>query len=135
MTAATPRSGESFASPASSNGRTITNGEFSDEERLFERIFLSLQQSSEMAIKTLPTVNGYFVAAMKTTIQQGNMDQLKAYWQLLNSKCTVALQTAETLRNRLSLIKLKEPTVRHESAFWELCHSFINVRICQTLIQ
>jgi hypothetical protein len=129
MTAATPRSGESFTSSASSNGRAITNGEFTDEERMFERIFLSLQQSSEMTIKTLPTVNGYFVAAMKTTIQQGNVDQLKAYWQLLSSKCTIALQTAETLRTRLSLIKLKEPTVRHESAFWELCHSFINVCI------
>jgi hypothetical protein len=124
MTSATPRSGESFAS---SNGRTITNGDFSDEEQLFERIFLSLQQSSEMTIKTLPTVNGYFVAAMKTTIQQGNVDQLKAYWQLLSQKCTIALQTAETLRTRLSLIKLKEPTARHEGAFWELCHSFINV--------
>ncbi len=127
MTSATPRSGESFASFASSNGRATTNGEFTDEERLFERIFLSLQQSSEMTIKTLPTVNGYFVAAMKTTIQQGNVDQLKAYWQLLSQKCTAALQTAETLRTRLSLIKLKEPTVRHEGAFWELCHTFINV--------
>jgi hypothetical protein len=129
MTSATPRSGESFAS---SGGRSIANGDFNDEDRLFEKIFLGLQQSSEMAIKTLPSVNGYFVAAMRVTIQQGNVDQLKAYWQILSQKCTTALQTAETLKARLSLIKLKEPGIRNQSAFWELCTGFVNVRLFWT---
>lgn len=124
MTSATPRSGESFAS---SGGRSIVNGDFNDEDRLFERIFLGLQQSSEMAIKTLPNVNSYFISAMRMSIQQGNVDQLKQYWQLLSQKCTIALQTAETLKARLSLIKLKEPGIRNQSTFWELCTAFINV--------
>lgn len=122
---ATPRSGESFVSSSTSSGRTI--GDFTEEDRLFEKIFLGLQQSSEMAIRTLPTVNNHFSKAMKLSIQQGNADQLKQYWQILSQKCSTALQTAESLKTRLSLIKLKEPGIRTQGAFWELCNSFINV--------
>jgi Leucine-rich repeat (LRR) protein len=125
MTSATPRSGESFGSSVTSGGRSIVNGDYNDE--LFEKIFLGLQQSSEMAIRTLPAVSGHFVTAMKYSIQQGNADQLKQYWQMLCQKCSTALQTAEGLKARLSIIKLKEPSIRAQSTFWELCSAFINV--------
>jgi RAM signalling pathway protein/Leucine rich repeat len=124
---ATPRSGESFVSPSTSAVRNVVD--FTEEDRLFEKIFLGLQQSSEMAIRTLPTVNNYFLKAMKLSIQHGNADQLKQYWQVLTQKCSIALQTAEALKARLSLIKLKEPGIRTQGAFWELCNSFVNVSI------
>lgn len=123
MTSATPRSGESFTS-VSSAGRM--NGDFTEEDRLFERIFLGLQQSSEMAIRTLPTVNAHFVQSNKNSMQQGTYDQLKHYWQALSIKCSLALETAETLKARLSLIKLKEPGIRTQGAFWELCNTFMS---------
>lgn len=123
MTSATPRSGESFTS-VSSAGRM--NGDFTEEDRLFERIFLGLQQSSEMAIRTLPTVNAHFVQSNKNSMQQGTYDQLKHYWQALSIKCSFALETAETLKARLSLIKLKEPGIRTQGAFWELCNTFMS---------
>jgi hypothetical protein len=128
MTSATPRSGESFAASTTTGGRNAGGEYFSEEDRLFERIFLGLQQCSEMAIRTLPNCNNYFVTAMRLSIQQGNPDQMKQYWQLLSQKCSIALQTAETLKSRLSLIKLKEPGIRTQSAFWELCNTFIKVR-------
>ncbi|KFY27895.1 hypothetical protein V493_03222 [Pseudogymnoascus sp. VKM F-4281 (FW-2241)] len=123
MTSATPRSGESFTS-VSSAGRT--NGDFTEEDRLFERIFLGLQQSSEMAVRTLPSVNAHFLQSNKNSMQQGTYDQLKHYWQALNIKCSFALETAETLKARLSLIKLKEPGIRTQGAFWELCNTFMS---------
>lgn len=123
MTSATPRSGESFTS-VSSVGRL--NGDFTEEDKLFERIFLGLQQSSEMAIRTLPTVNAHFVQSNKNSMQQGTYDQLKHYWQALSLKCSVALETAEALKARLSLIKLKEPGIRTQGAFWELCNTFMS---------
>ncbi|OBT86362.1 hypothetical protein VE02_03804 [Pseudogymnoascus sp. 03VT05] len=123
MTSATPRSGESFTS-VSSAGRM--NGDFTEEDRLFDRIFLGLQQSSEMAIRTLPTVNAHFVQSNKNSMQQGTYDQLKHYWQALSIKCSFALETAETLKARLSLIKLKEPGIRTQGAFWELCNTFMS---------
>lgn len=121
---ATPRSGESFASSATSSRGVM---DFTEEDRLFDRIFLCLQQSSDTAVRTLPAVHNHFVAAMRTSIQQGDPDQLKQYWQLLLQKCSIALQNAEALKARLSLIKLKEPGIRTQSAFWELCNAFMTV--------
>jgi hypothetical protein len=121
---ATPRSGESFASSATSSRAGM---DFTEEDRLFDRIFLCLQQSSDTAVQTLPAVHSHFVAAMRTSIQQGDPDQLKQYWQLLLQKCSVALQNAELLKARLSLIKLKEPGIRTQTAFWELCNTFMTV--------
>jgi hypothetical protein len=128
MTSATPRSGESFVSNASS-GRTLLNGDFNEEDRLFEKIFLGLQQSCEMSLRTLPTVNAHFLSSMKISLQLGNHDQLKHYWQSLGQKCSVAVQTADSLKARLSLIKLKEPGIRTQSAFWELCNAFMSVSL------
>jgi hypothetical protein len=126
MTSATPRSGESFASTGT-NGR-MGGGDFTEEDRIFERIFLHLQQSSEMAIRTLPTVNNHFLTALSTDTQQSRPGPPKPYWQILIRKCTHALFTADTLKSRLSQIKLKEPGVRTQAAFWELCTAFIDVR-------
>jgi hypothetical protein len=123
MTSATPRSGESFASISSSGIRTA---EFTEEDKLFERIFLGLNQSSEMAIRTLPTVYDHFLQGMKQSMAQGNHDQLKHNWALLGQKCQIALQTAEQLKAKLSTVQLKDPSVRKETALWELCNAFIS---------
>ncbi|CZS98374.1 hypothetical protein WAI453_005849 [Rhynchosporium graminicola] len=118
MTSATPRSGESFASTTSS-GRT--GGDFTEEDRIFERIFLRLQDSSEMTIRALPQVNNHFHVAMDAS----GADQPIKFWLALIHKCSVALQTAESLKSRLSLIRLKDPGIRTQNTFWELCNSFI----------
>ncbi|KAH6674552.1 RAM signaling pathway protein-domain-containing protein [Halenospora varia] len=120
MTSATPRSGDSFASSSTNGG--LVRGDFTEEDRLFENIFLRLQESSEMAIRTLPSVNNHFIRASR----QANPDQPKQFWQALIQKCTIAHQTAETLKARLSLIKLKEPGIRTQGAFWELCSAFVH---------
>lgn len=125
MTSATPRSGESFSS-IGSIGKVPTL-EYSEEDRLFEKIFLRLQQSSDMAIQNLPTVNNHFMTAMQISSQQSRPDQPRQYWQILVQKCSITLQAANILRGRLSLIKLNEPGTKSQNAFWELCNSFINV--------
>ncbi|TVY71205.1 Leucine-rich repeat-containing protein sog2 [Lachnellula suecica] len=123
-TSATPRSGDSFASSNVSSGRTA--GEFSEEDRLFDKIFLRLQQSSEMAIRTLPLVNSHFITAMKINSQQPNPDTTKQFWQMLVQKCDMAQHTSDALKARLSQIKLKEPGIRTQGAFWELCSAFVH---------
>ncbi|TAQ91407.1 hypothetical protein B7494_g255 [Chlorociboria aeruginascens] len=124
MTSATPRSGDSFASSNMSSARL--GGDFTEEDRIFERVFLRLQQSVDMAVNKLPIVNSHFVAALRASNQRTHMDQSRDGWQSLIRKCSTALQTAEVLKTRLSLIKLKEPGIRTQSAFWELCNSFVN---------
>lgn len=128
LTSATPRSGDSFASTGTSNGRLAT-GEFSEEDRLFEQIFLKLKKSSEMAIRVLPSVSSHFITAMRTNSQQPNPDTSRQFWQVLVQRCDMAQQTADALKNRLSQIKLKEPGIRTQGAFWELCNAFIQVSI------
>lgn len=126
MMSATPRSGDSFASSNTSGGR-LTTGEFSEEDRLFDKIFLLLKQSSEMGVRTLPLVSSHFITAMKINSQQPNPETSKQFWQVLIQKCEMAQQVADALKIRLSQIKLKEPGIRTQGAFWELCSAFVHV--------
>lgn len=110
-------------SAATATPRTV----FADsDDRLFEPIFVSLQQCTDLAIVSLATVNNIFLGAMRKCGQQGEGEAMKSHWQTLIQRCTFALQTAEQLRGRLSLLKIKEPNIRLQSAFWELINTFIN---------
>lgn len=129
MSSATPRSGDSFASSTASSGRAMAGGDFTEEDRIFEDIFLRLIRSTDMAITTLPSVHRHFVDVMRASNQQQNSDLPNQYWQLLILKCNTALQTADTLKGRLSTIKLKEPGIRTQGTFWELCNAFIDVSL------
>lgn len=124
MSAATPRSGDSFASSSTSAGR-MNGGEFTDEDRIFENIFLHLQQTLEMSTRSLPVVNNHFI--MRVNDQQSAPDQAKHFWQSLIQRTEAAIQTTEALKYRLSTIKLKEPGIRTQGAFWELCNAYIEV--------
>lgn len=130
LSVSTPRSGESFGSSSTSVGplRNIpTTGEFTEEDRQFEKIFLNLQDSAELALKQLPNIDNSFMKVMQISSKQGYSNQLRMQLQILIQKCQMAMQTAGALKARLSLIKLKEPGVRRETAFWELCKTFLNV--------
>lgn len=126
MSAATPRSEDSFAPTNASAGR-MNSGDFSDEDRIFENIFLHLQQTSEMSMRSLPIVNSHFINAMKMNNQQSAPDQTKHFWQTLIQRNEAAMQTTEDLKYRLSTLKLKEPGIRTQGTFWELCNAFIEV--------
>ena len=122
ITSATPRSGESFAS-SSSRG---LSADFSEEDRIFERIFLSLQKSSELVMRTLPTFNGQFTSALRNALAQRSPEHVVQSWRVLVAKCSTAIQQTEILKNRLSDIKLKEPGIRTQGAFWVLCNNFLD---------
>lgn len=127
LTNATPRSEDSFTSAASNlSARGVNGGEFTEEDRLFEKVFLQLQESSDMAIKSLPTVSNLLISSIGDS-PGANPRGSRQMWQLMIQKCGVALQNTETLRLRLSLIKLKDPSIRSHSAFWELCSTFVGV--------
>ncbi|OIW27281.1 hypothetical protein CONLIGDRAFT_645565 [Coniochaeta ligniaria NRRL 30616] len=120
---ATPRSGESFAS---SNPSSRSGLDFSDEDRLFERIFLSLQRSSELISRTLPALNGQFAGALRNAIQTRASEHSIKWWKALVAECNTTLAQCETLKHRLSLIVLKEPGIRTQTSFWSLCQNFLD---------
>ncbi|OTA55285.1 putative cell morphogenesis protein Sog2 [Hypoxylon sp. EC38] len=123
VTSATPRSGESFAS---SNGDLRFPADFTAEERLFEKIYLALQKSSDVVMRILPNINQQFIAYRRNAEHQRFPDRIIHCWKGLVAKCSIAIADTERLKDRLSHIKLKEPGVRTDPLFWSLCKSFID---------
>ncbi|OAA55892.1 cell morphogenesis protein [Niveomyces insectorum RCEF 264] len=122
ITSATPRSGESFAS-AGSRGPMAADS-FTEEDRMFERIFLSLQTSTDVAMRVLPGLSSQYAAALRAAMAQRAPERVTQDWRILLSKCTNAIQHTETLKGRLSNVKLKEPGIRWQDAYWGLCVNF-----------
>ncbi|KAK4122802.1 hypothetical protein N657DRAFT_691273 [Parathielavia appendiculata] len=122
--APTPRSGESFASTSTTGIRNLST-DFTEEDRIFERIFLSLQKTTELVMRVLPTMNTQFMSSMRTAAAQRSLDHLTQCWRALVTKCSTSIQQTEVLKARLSSIKLKEPGIRTQPSFWRLCNSFL----------
>lgn len=123
ITSATPRSGESFVSTSS---RGAPTADFTEEDRMFEKIFLSLQKSSDVALRLLPGLNNQYASSLRAAMAQRAPEQVTRDWRILLGRCATAIQQTETLKNRLSNIKLKEPGIRWQDAFWSLCVNFFD---------
>ncbi|CAK7204583.1 RAM signaling network component [Sporothrix eucalyptigena] len=123
ITSATPRSGESFASNSS---RGAPNSDSTEEDRVFEKIFLSLQKSTDVALRLLPSLNNQYAASLRAAMTQRAPEQMTQDWRVLLGRCATAIQQTETLKSRLSNIQLGEPGVRWQDAFWRLCVNFFD---------
>ncbi|KAH8197395.1 hypothetical protein TruAng_008454 [Truncatella angustata] len=122
ITSATPRSGESFASSDGSRyGPDVSN-----EERHFEKIFLSLSKSTELLMRTLPIFNQQFNNGLREAKAQRMPVHVVQCWRDLINRCSHAIQQTDILKGRLSAIKFKEPGIRTDPAFWALCKSFVD---------
>lgn len=122
ITSMTPRSGESFAS--STDGRYTPD--MTAEERQFDKIFLSLQKSSDLVMHTLPHFQVHFNTNKRNVEMARAPDHVIHCWKGLSEKCTRTIEETERLKKRLSRIKLKEPGIRTDPGFWSLCKSFID---------
>ncbi|KAK1633398.1 RAM signaling pathway protein [Colletotrichum phormii] len=123
LTSATPRSGESFAS-VSSGGRGISD--FTEDDRYFEEIFLSLRKSSDIVMKILPLFQSHMSVLAKRAMGRRAPEHEVMSWKALISRCSMAVQQTEILRSRLSLVKFKEPGVMSQPAFRSLISNFID---------
>lgn len=119
---ATPRSGESFVSIAS---REIGSDISTEDDAQFDKIFLSLQRSADIVLRTLPNFNVQLTGGLRNAMQQGAPHALIRDWKALIGLCNNTIQQTEIMRSRLSLIKLKEPGLRSQASFWSLCSNFI----------
>ncbi|GAB0133624.1 hypothetical protein EsDP_00002028 [Epichloe bromicola] len=121
LTSATPRSGESFSS---SGSRDIAM-EYTGEDAQFDRIFLSLQKSTDSVLRTLPNFHVLLQGCLRSAMQQRASLAHTQDWKNLIAVCGHAIQQTEFMRGRLSMVKLKDPTVRSQPAFWNLCNNFV----------
>jgi hypothetical protein len=129
MSAVTPRSGESFSSasgipkPGASQQPTV---EESEEQRQFESIFLKLQHACDLAAQTLPGCRVDFYSR-KESAKRSMQATISRLWTIALSKCDIAINALESMRNRLSRVKLKDPNLRTQRDFWQLCDKFVRV--------
>lgn len=137
MTAATPRSGESFTSGHSSalpsRSNTLrsqhTAAEDSDEGDQFERIFLKLRQACDLAGQALPRCHTEFTVH-KDNAETSGKHRESHCWSLALSKCNGVIRANRELQSRLKQVRLKDPGVRNQKDFWQLCDAF--VQVCPT---
>ncbi|PHH85573.1 hypothetical protein CDD83_235 [Cordyceps sp. RAO-2017] len=121
VTSATPRSGESFSS---AHSREV-GSDFSEEDAQFDKIFLSLQRSADIVLRTLPNFQEQLTGGLRSALQQRAPTGMVQDWKSLIAMCNTTVQQTEVLRNRLSLIKLKDPGVRTQPSFWNQCNNFV----------
>ncbi|KAG5981332.1 hypothetical protein E4U55_003061 [Claviceps digitariae] len=121
LASATPRSGESF----SSLGSRDMAMDYSGEDVQFERIFLSLQKSTDAVFRTLPSFHVLLQGCLRSAMQQRAPLAYAQDWKNLIAVCGHAIQQTEIMRGRLAMVKLKDPGVRSQPAFWKLCHNFV----------
>ncbi|KAK3344843.1 RAM signaling pathway protein-domain-containing protein [Neurospora tetraspora] len=121
MSAVTPRSGEPF--PVSAGGLRMS---IDEEDRIFEKIFLALMKSAELALKVLPNLSAQFSVALRNATTQRASDHVVHCWKALIVKCNDSIRHTEILKERLSNIKLKEPGIRGQPGFWRMCNDYID---------
>ncbi|GAB7348185.1 hypothetical protein MBLNU459_g6191t1 [Dothideomycetes sp. NU459] len=125
---ATPKSGDSFASlgaiPMSRSNTQPGQAEDSEEQRQFEQIYIKLQNACDLAAATLPGCRVDFFSRKEGAHR--SMQTSKArHWTLVLHKCDASINALEQLRMRLSLVKLKDPGLRNQRDFWQLCDIFV----------
>lgn len=139
-TAATPRSSESFSTIASSNlpsrSNTMRSGTMydTDTDEQFDRIFLKLRSACDLAAQSLPHCRAEF-AARKVGAENAGQARGAHAWALAGEKCETVVQANATLIGRLKVVKLKDPGVRNQRDFWQLCDGFVQVSLVYLLTE
>ena len=119
----TPRSAASFSSSVLSAG----DDEIQDASDFFERFFVSIQQTVDLVLTILPSLNARFRADLREARADPNHTTPIQGWEQLVSKCANAIQQGEMLRSTLNNLMAGDPAVENTmSQFWNLCNAFFN---------
>lgn len=125
-----PRSADSFASgqssAATSRSNTMRNMSAEDMEEVeqFERIFLKLRTACDIANHALPHCHTEFTVH-KDNAETAGKARAAHYWSLALNKCNAVIRANQALSSRLKQVKLREPGVRNQREFWQLCDAFV----------
>lgn len=145
LSAATPRSGESFGTvqsailPSRSNTLRSLNIHSSDEaddnNEQFERIFLKLRAACDVAGKVLPECHAEITVNMDKAVREGQAKIVRP-WSMALKSCNKIVSANHSLSGRLKSVKLNDPGMRSQKDFWQLCDTFVQVsfRTKRTLI-
>ena len=114
---------KSFATLSSTSGGDTELD--SNEDGLFERLFLTFQTSSKLVLQILPRLYSQIIQDLKGTGQQRFTSKDVQHLKSLVSQCSTVMQQAETLSDALPSVRLSGPSLGVDAPFWRRCNSFI----------
>lgn len=97
---------------------TLTDGRF-------ERIFASLQRSTDVVSQTLPNFSVQLSGGLRNAVQQRAPDVMLREWKSLISMCHETMQRTEMLKSRLASVQSSDISVKVHSSFWVTCSNFV----------
>jgi hypothetical protein len=129
ISAATPRSGESFSTLATNMTRTNTmtsNFDESDEDAQFDRVYQKLRNASESCRTSIPQITRLLREQFDVLRRDLESDhpRIKALAGLIDKSNEVQQMTVP-LASRLSQMQLKDSYTRGQAEFWQQCMGFI----------
>jgi len=102
--------------------------EDTDEERLFETIYVKLKQACDLTLELLPICHQNFSRARDVALRDITHDSLMYHnWSALMERCDLVLNNARVLLQRLGMVKLRDPVIRNQHDFWVLCRAYSEV--------
>ena len=131
ISAATPRSGESFSTLATTMSRTNTltsSFDEADEDAQFDRVYTKLRAACENCSVSIPKI----LRLLKTNFESMRKDydsehpRIKVLASLIEKSNDVQEMTLP-LASRLSQMQLKDSYTRSLPDFWQQCMGFIKV--------
>lgn len=131
ISAATPRSGESFSTLATNMTRTNTmtsNFDESDEDVQFDRVYQKLRNASESCRTSMPQITRLLREQFDVLRRDLDSDhpRVKTLAGLIDKSNEVQQMTIP-LASRLSQMQLKDSYTRSQPEFWQQCMGFIKV--------
>jgi hypothetical protein len=132
ISAATPRSGESFSTlaPSMTRSNTLTSSfDEADEDAQFDRVYTKLRNASDSCRNSMPTITRMMREQFDGLRRDlDNEDpRVKALANLIDKSNDVS-QMTNPLASRLSQMQLKDSYTRNQPEFWQQCMGFIKVR-------
>ncbi|KAH7125335.1 RAM signaling pathway protein-domain-containing protein [Dendryphion nanum] len=128
ISAATPRSGESFSTLATiTRTNTLTSSfDEADEDALFERVYTKLRISCDTCRNHIPQISRLLKGNFELLRRELDSDdpKIKVLAGLID-KANEVQDTTNPLAQCLSQMQLKDRYTRSQPAFWQQCMSFI----------
>ncbi|KAF2178082.1 hypothetical protein K469DRAFT_600717 [Zopfia rhizophila CBS 207.26] len=129
ISAATPRSGESFSTLATTMSRTNTltsNFDEADEDAQFDRIYAKLRAACDCCRDNIPQISRFLKSNFENLRRELDSEdyKLKVLAGLIEKGEYVERMTYP-LAKRLSQMQLKDSYTRSQPDFWQQCMGFI----------
>ena len=106
---------------------TLLSVDESDEDAQFDEIRNKLVAATDFATHALPKCLDIIADCTKLAVDRGASEADIALYRIIGERCQAARDASEALKRRLLDMRLKDPEIKMDLEFWQLCTSFTRV--------